>query len=590
MKLNFAAILLAFLFLALPLYSKSYSIPHAQIDYYMNSDGSIFVFENITYSLESGQFTQLYLQKPMDLQIENATGACFPNSCRFFEQNNQGWHELVLESDFNSPQTANAVFEYKLNNQILNQKDTSQFFYKLWGETWSEEVETLEARIHLPFGFYDYEFFIHPPLRTYEVDAGHSTIKIISKNHPAYTYLEANLLFPPDTFSPDLPNAKNYMTKKEIIYGEKEYSQNQQNAQLIGLFLFLLPWAVISLSFIVLYFIYGREVPLSKLGYNSIYERDIPKELSAAQAGYILNPQNNPNLISAELLMLEHLGCIKLTTKKEPGLLGESTQVYVQILNSDSSKLKAHQRTLLNHIISSRVSFSAFDSLLSIINPNANSVISKNSGSSFKLSNMSSNNILAAKFYSKFFEQINSESENNYLDTTANKIMGIITGLTQIFFMVYLVFLAPDENFVVYSFVSIFASSLLFGILLSKKQILGRWTIKGRVFEQKCINFKKYLNDFGSFKKKDIAQVKLWDEYLIYATAFGIADKVLKTLKTADPAYYKANSSHFTRMALTSIAVSSISNSIASASRSGGSSSGGFGGGSGGGGGGGGAR
>ncbi len=35
--------------------------------------------------------------------------------------------------------------------------------------------------------------------------------------------------------------------------------------------------------------------------------------------------------------------------------------------------------------------------------------------------------------------------------------------------------------------------------------------------------------------KKELPEIVLWEEYLVYATAFGIADKVLKQLKIAYP-------------------------------------------------------
>ncbi len=42
---------------------------------------------------------------------------------------------------------------------------------------------------------------------------------------------------------------------------------------------------------------------------------------------------------------------------------------------------------------------------------------------------------------------------------------------------------------------------------------------------------KNFLNDFGSFETKDLPQVTLWEKYLVYATVFGLANKVAKTMK-----------------------------------------------------------
>ena len=61
-------------------------------------------------------------------------------------------------------------------------------------------------------------------------------------------------------------------------------------------------------------------------------------------------------------------------------------------------------------------------------------------------------------------------------------------------------------------------------------------------FTQKGINeqeqwkaFKKYMEDFSYLNEKEVPELVLWEKYLVYATAFGIADKVLKQLKVKYP-------------------------------------------------------
>ena len=46
---------------------------------------------------------------------------------------------------------------------------------------------------------------------------------------------------------------------------------------------------------------------------------------------------------------------------------------------------------------------------------------------------------------------------------------------------------------------------------------------------------KHYMEDFSMLDKREVPEITLWDKYLVYATAFGIADKVLKQLKTVYP-------------------------------------------------------
>ena len=50
---------------------------------------------------------------------------------------------------------------------------------------------------------------------------------------------------------------------------------------------------------------------------------------------------------------------------------------------------------------------------------------------------------------------------------------------------------------------------------------------------------KLYLNKFSSINTKEVMEVHLWDEYLMFAYIFGIADKVTKQLKNLYPEVIK---------------------------------------------------
>ncbi len=55
-------------------------------------------------------------------------------------------------------------------------------------------------------------------------------------------------------------------------------------------------------------------------------------------------------------------------------------------------------------------------------------------------------------------------------------------------------------------------------------------TKKGNEHYLKWRAFKNFLNDFGAFEKKDLPEIILWERYIVYATVFGLADKVSKTM------------------------------------------------------------
>ena len=113
---------------------------------------------------------------------------------------------------------------------------------------------------------------------------------------------------------------------------------------------------------------------------------------------------------------------------------------------------------------------------------------------------------------------------------------------------------------------------------------------------KKLFGLKLFLEEFSKIDTKEAIEVKLWDEYLMFAYLFGIADKVAKQFKNLYPEYIENldNIDFDTIIFLNTISVSSVSAANNARSRAesyssggGGFSSGGGGGGSFGGGGGG---
>ena len=73
---------------------------------------------------------------------------------------------------------------------------------------------------------------------------------------------------------------------------------------------------------------------------------------------------------------------------------------------------------------------------------------------------------------------------------------------------------------------------IMFCVVSSKTNVL---TQEGVDEQEKWKGLKKYMEDFSMLDKREIPEVTIWEEFLVYATAFGIADKVLKQLKIVYP-------------------------------------------------------
>lgn len=59
---------------------------------------------------------------------------------------------------------------------------------------------------------------------------------------------------------------------------------------------------------------------------------------------------------------------------------------------------------------------------------------------------------------------------------------------------------------------------------------------------RQLLGLRKYLLDFSLIGEREIREMTLWKEYLVYATLFGIADKVCDNFAAVYPDYFRMNS------------------------------------------------
>ena len=176
------------------------------------------------------------------------------------------------------------------------------------------------------------------------------------------------------------------------------------------------------------------------------------------------------------------------------------------------------------------------------------------------------------------------EAQKFYEDLIKPKLLGVLYAFLGGGLFYLNVYYQTD---IIYGYLLFPVALILFIYMIAFK----RKTKKGAEHYTKWKAFKKFLNDFGNFKEKDLPEVKLWERYLVYAVVFGIADKVEKAMNvkiheidpsgtiyhnTFMPLYYINMNSQISN-AISSAVTESVTSAIAKSAQS---SSSGFGGGS----------
>ncbi len=544
------------IFLVISSNAKEFYLKNAYVEYNINPDGIINVKQEIDYHLE-GCFKELYIQKPPSLSIYNAKGSCIGAECTFRvdepHESISGDRELILalKEGSNCDREVKAVFEYDIK-VLRKNKDHVQFFYKLWGSGWSKDVQ-LKAKVTLPGESKDVIYYIHPRYIDYKINAEGNTIEI-EGHQPSETFLEINLLMPVEWFNKNAYYIEtSNKTKEEIAEIEKEDERKEKEEELIEkilLALYLISFLLPPLLFVIIYYIYGRELSKEKVGYLNEYEYYPPYEMSAAEASFYLEGNIGNNALPATIMMLAYKGYvdIKEDKKKKDVLIKIREPKFKKKLSWDEEEvLKLLKKNAKDGIVSIK---------------------------EFKEKNTYNKEF--ALWYKDWVKEIKEKKIKKDLDTTGTKIYNIIAfiGFGISFIMPFLVFQGMEY-------------ALLLVLASVKPSLLGRWTKEGRIKNLRWNAFKRYLEDYTLLKKKPPSSVELWDLFMVYATAFGVAKKVLKAMKTI-PMYEELKKTRRIAVytAISSPVFVSAFRSVSRSTSSGGSSFGGMGGGFGGGGGG----
>lgn len=148
----------------------------------------------------------------------------------------------------------------------------------------------------------------------------------------------------------------------------------------------------------------------------------------------------------------------------------------------------------------------------------------------------------------KIIEQINEEAKNTAINkgkydknlvSSANKWMT--------FCVIYFVFGMCGLPLLILPGVLFFITS---GVYYKIYKAMYTLTQKGEDEKAKWHGLKRYMEEFSLLKEKEVPHLVLWEKFLVYATAFGIADKVIKQLKIVYPEIEDIDSNNYTYMNL----------------------------------------
>ncbi len=249
--------------------------------------------------------------------------------------------------------------------------------------------------------------------------------------------------------------------------------------------------------FIYTYYKYDKEI---KGHFDQLYYREFTNLYDVEIVEYIMTKKSTINGFSAMLSNMVYKENLKI---KE---LDKNTYEFELITKTNLSDLEIYTIEFLFNVIGKDNKVTNID----IVN------YSQNTDTALRFSSYFEN---WQKKVIKTGESLKIYEDNSKLNT----ISGIMFGISLIIFFII-------ATFRVYPVIglSCIAVSIIYAIYA---YTLKKLTPFGKEQYSMWKGFKKFIKDFGNFQDKSFMHIKLWERYLVYATALGIADEVAETVK-----------------------------------------------------------
>ena len=533
LKIKTIAILLVLVFLAstIPAVSADdvdYSLTSGIVDLFVEENGLLHVKETINYHFDSSA-NGVYKDIPLkdNQQIKNLKVSVEGAYCDYTIINEEGKERIkvYLYSDeakthkITSNSDIKVHYEYDFTNVVKIYTDTGELHYKLWGEEWETKVYHVKATIHYP-NKKGIEYWINPYNQVSKDFWTNNTLNVKSGVIGSGEYLELRSTIPLNEFkNPIYAQHINSPGLAEIKKIQEDYENANEFANTGFLVVDIL--AILSITIpVIIYFREGRE---PKIVYNGIYERepptkDSPAFVNAMQGGFgktIGEP--NTHGFQATIMDLINRKIISIS-KEESNKLKNSA--IMEIRYDKLGELKPFENEVLNILkpfeLNGKINLDHMES-------------------SLKGSQIAKNFSTEIEYWEKSFKSTylpKSKLKKYFIESGANhiKYYGIIIIILAIILGYFSINSIVDNAFKSL-IVAIFMGIIGIVCLNIPSTVGGRWTDEGAEYNTKWKNFKKYLKDYSLIKEHPPESIAIWNEYLVYATALGVADEVYKAMK-----------------------------------------------------------
>lgn len=530
----------------------------------INDDGSMNVVE--TWDIKVSDTNTLYktfikddtkYSSIMDVSVKDITKGennifnsaskweyHLPKGYFFAGTNNKGENEIAWGVSIESTTRKQYLISYRVNDVITKYNDCAELYWQFVGNEFEISANKITGTIKLPANVQhleDLKVWGHTKYLNGEVKVVSSdTVEFNLNNYKSKNYVEVRLTMPTYLFEKVSSENISQEDKLDDIIKEETEWANEANARRDrrnkNFKLLILATILVNTSIGIMF---SKKIKKNKqfleknpniLPEQQLeYYRELPdKEETPLEAVFILKTGYKqsclPNVFSATILNFALKGYIKIEQEgktikillnkiKTDELTGDEKKV-LEILRAASNNNELTMAELEKYIKN-------YPSKLMNLNSTFEKVSKTQASEKGKFDT------------NRFNKQI------VYAEKNVGYIFILIIIIIASIFTIGYAYKNVQGMLITCTIISLafFIVVTIINLILNIKitTSFNGFTQKGINEQEQWKAFKKYMEDFSYLNEKEVPELVLWEKYLVYATAFGIANKVLKQLKVKYP-------------------------------------------------------
>jgi len=526
--------------------AKSYYHPMIEQTYRLNPDGSADVEEIRSFRFD-GSFSWAFLLREtrgeygmFNIEFRGVWDADTNEELRS-EVTSSGRGETIKWRYGAQNTTKRFLIRYHVDGAVQRYGDAAQFYWKAI-EDEHAPVDLVAITIYPPEPSPDlFKVFVHSAAAPGEIefsdDFRRASVRQagISKDR----FVELRVLLDPEIFpAARTVSGQSYESlledERAIVEGSRRSAVRHMVAIVISAIVLVLFISV----FVWAYIRYGRE---PRVDYDAVYERDPPRDMPPAVVPAILtqgsvNRMEMSKAFAATIIECARLGYLEIHEEEEKGLIFKKREFTYKLTPKGEALLARrpvergrNERELEEYEI---------DLLRTVIEEAGDGTQATGEDIEKWGKKTSGGKTNFLRFVEPFGKGLRSWFERTHfeLDDPQSKKAQVLFIVAAVFLaaLFILVFFLAGKNWIFLVVCGPVLLSLPFSVSLA------RWTPEAALEEKRWEAYKKFISDFSAMKEAGPRLLQIWEQHLVYATALGVADKLLANLDLVAKEYNAA--------------------------------------------------